>query len=761
MPRCGTMPDDPQNPGSLGDDRTFMGEQERVSGDTRSLGAEDTRGDAGDSSSDEFRQVLDAFDEVVDLAKRYDIQGELGAGGMGKVLKAVDKRLGRTVALKFLLPELGNSAQALRRFMTEAKTIATLNHNNIVQIYEMERSAEGPFIVMEYVEGGSLVDLLKNGALELETAVDIICQVCDGLGIAHDHGITHRDIKPANILMTNGGVPKLSDFGLARQTAADHGQTQVGAVLGTIDFMAPEQRLDATSVDARSDLWSLAATLYQMVTGRSPKVIRLDLVDGSLRPILAQALEDAKADRYQSAAELRDALRASLQATHSGMIVDVDLGSGECPACHAKNEPSRKFCINPACAASLRVKCLACEIEIPVWEVICGDCGQNQKDLLATRRDKMDAQRTQAESLRRDFTFDESIQIAEEISHVEDGRLQHLKEWSETFIVETTAEKERQETNAADRYAEAIKHHQWLDYSSAINTLETIPVAMRNADHSGWLRRLRSDLGESEELMEQIRSRLKNRALDGLLVLVNRAVELRGDRKDLQKLKVKLKERAARQRDAAQSTKASPYDAAIDRLGADNFVECPLCLAPTKAKNLLTHFDRVHSGEWPLVSEVERLKIVVAPTSMQATRADDYSDQQLVTRQKDFLPNVPVGGAHTPRASTDPQATAQTAAEHEEDKPPGVWLLVVETIFFFFWDNLKVHGWMLLILAPVVAIPWVHFGIGGWYTFGTVSLIGLVLFGFAVADGLDEAIGVLTLPFLYWGAVWFVGWIFF
>jgi len=279
-----------------------MGNRDAQPENNQSLGDQVTSGDGETTSPDEFQQLLDSgdFGEIVELETRYQVEQELGAGGQGTVLKAIDKRLGRTVALKFLLEEFGHSTQALGRFLTEAKAIATLNHHNIVQIFELERSAQGPFIVMEYIEGGSLGELLKSGPLELERAVDIICQVCDGLGVAHGQGIIHRDIKPANILMTTAGLPKLSDFGLARQVSIDHGQTQEGAVLGTSDFMSREQHNDATSVDARSDLWSLAATLYQMLTGKSPRRMRLDQLPAAIRDVLDKALEENPEDRYQT-----------------------------------------------------------------------------------------------------------------------------------------------------------------------------------------------------------------------------------------------------------------------------------------------------------------------------------------------------------------------------------------------------------------------------------------------------------------------------
>jgi hypothetical protein len=315
----------------LDHDVTSMGNRDARPENHQGLGDQVTSGDAETTPPGEFRQLLDSgdFGEIVELETRYQVEQELGAGGQGTVLKAIDKRLGRTVALKFLLEKFGQSSQALGRFLTEAKAIARLNHHNIVQIFELERSARGPYIVMEYIEGGSLVDLLKGGPLELERAGDIICQVCDGLGAAHDQGIIHRDIKPANILMTTMGVPKLSDFGLARQATADHGQTQEGAVLGTIDFMSPEQQSDATSVDARSDLWSLAATFYQMLTGKSPRRMRLDQLPAEIRDVLDKALEENPEDRYQTAGEFKNAIWGAIAGPVESQTTDIAVGVSE------------------------------------------------------------------------------------------------------------------------------------------------------------------------------------------------------------------------------------------------------------------------------------------------------------------------------------------------------------------------------------------------------------------------------------------------
>ncbi len=375
----------PNHEDSLGGE-TFSGEEQQDSaeqslgdgatmgGDTaaHSLGDQSTFGDA--NMDDE---LFDDGMELVDLSTRYTEEGVLGKGGMGEVIRATDTRLNRKVAIKRIIGKAARSKTAVQRFLTEAQSMAELSHPNIVQIHDYGRSTDGPFLIMECVQGGSLLEKCKAGPIELDEAVNIFGQLCDGLAKAHAANIIHRDIKPANVLMTEDGIPKLTDFGLAKDDTADTGMTMEGAVIGTLDFMPPEQRRDSSSVDERSDLWSLAATFYQMLTGKSPKVIRERDIPVNMRDLLMQGLEEDPADRFSSAIDFK---RALLSAASSVVVAPVkELTSGVCPACNAVNADNRKFC--GECAESLRTVCLGCNIEMAVWDKICGECGGRQTEL--------------------------------------------------------------------------------------------------------------------------------------------------------------------------------------------------------------------------------------------------------------------------------------------------------------------------------------------------------------------------------------------
>jgi CheY-like chemotaxis protein len=207
----------------------------------------------------------------------YDILDRLGAGGMGTVFKARHRRMKRVVALKVLSAELCKNESFVRRFQREVETIARLGHPNVVMAYDADEAEVGHFLVMEFVSGRDLSSLVaKNGPMSPALAVDCVIQAARGLAYAHGQGVIHRDIKPANLLRDDAGVVKVTDMGLARlnggepESSAVRGLTQTGWVLGTADYMAPEQAVDSTTVDGRADVYSLGATLYFLLTGEPP-----------------------------------------------------------------------------------------------------------------------------------------------------------------------------------------------------------------------------------------------------------------------------------------------------------------------------------------------------------------------------------------------------------------------------------------------------------------------------------------------------------
>ena len=251
----------------------------------------------------------------------------LGRGGMGAVYKARQRHLDRLVALKLLRPGLDADPSFAERFTREARALAQLNHPGIVTLHESGRSPGGLyFIVMEFVDGVNLRQLLAAGRLAPREALAIVPPLCDALQYAHDHGLVHRDIKPENILMDRLGRVKIADFGLAKLVAAsgertaevspasssaDGDLTEVGKVMGTPRYMAPEQRERPGEVDHRADIYALGVVLYQMLTGELPDEKQLQppsrrvVIDVRLDEIVLRALEKDPALRYAAASEFK------------------------------------------------------------------------------------------------------------------------------------------------------------------------------------------------------------------------------------------------------------------------------------------------------------------------------------------------------------------------------------------------------------------------------------------------------------------------
>jgi len=266
----------------------------------------------------------------------YRILEKIGEGGMGVVYKAEDIRLGRTVALKFLPPELTRDAQAKERFVHEARAASALDHANICTIYEINEADGQTFIAMAYVEGESLQERIQAGPMDPDEALGIAIQIARGLGEAHEKGIVHRDIKPANVMLSSKDQVKIMDFGLAKLIGTRE-ITEGESTPGTIAYMSPEQTR-GEGVDHRTDIWSLGVVLYEMFTGQRPfrgdyyqavvysilneepepaHRVRPDLPP-ALRNIINRTLAKDHQRRYQSVAQLTADLQRTREALRTG-----------------------------------------------------------------------------------------------------------------------------------------------------------------------------------------------------------------------------------------------------------------------------------------------------------------------------------------------------------------------------------------------------------------------------------------------------------
>lgn len=234
---------------------------------TQSLRKSTSDSNTGDSDIGNINQPTNTRQRL----SNYELGDRIGAGGMGTVFRATHVFLGRTVAIKFISPEVLSDPEAVLRFAHETRAIGALDHPNIVRATDAGCENGVHFLVTEYVEGEDLAQLVKRrGPLSVADACEVICQAATGLAHAHERGLVHRDIKPSNLRIDRTGVVKLLDFGLARMTAGQTMLTNTGQIVGTLDFVAPEQLNDAHNVDGRADIYSLGCTLWFLLTGMPP-----------------------------------------------------------------------------------------------------------------------------------------------------------------------------------------------------------------------------------------------------------------------------------------------------------------------------------------------------------------------------------------------------------------------------------------------------------------------------------------------------------
>ncbi len=350
--------------------------------------------------------VLPSLAEGEELARpdtfpAYRVVALVGHGGMGAVYRAVQLSMDREVAIKVLLRKYSTVPRFVARFERESGALATLNHPNIVGVFDRGRVGETYYFVMEYVHGRTLRYQVKNGQVDVARAVEVAIRICQALEAAHAAGVVHRDIKPGNILIGEAdGAVKVADFGIAHMVEEDDaGERQRRSRLGTAKYMAPEQRGTGEAIDGRADIYGLGVSLHEMLTGElpsgQPPSASNRFVPKELDAIVERATRAKREERFQSAADLRQALEAAREAirreeTSVTEAIPADILTGlVCPICRQAVRAEDASC--PTCRVSLFEPCYReeCEGTNRLGAERCAACGGHLRLMERQRRGEL------------------------------------------------------------------------------------------------------------------------------------------------------------------------------------------------------------------------------------------------------------------------------------------------------------------------------------------------------------------------------------